>query len=183
MRITELAALDLGNWITKIKNKSILHRALFHLGYVTVLWIAAGFVCFSWLIDPLAVYLFSTCSGMMIFGSGLLLFLDPIEKEAAKVKQELHHEILKHLSEIYECSIVDILSKAKIRHFVDARAIFAFILRNNCGESLSEIGQALERDHSSVSHLVKRTEDMIFIKDEKTCRAVNLIQEKLFNQQ
>jgi chromosomal replication initiation ATPase DnaA len=126
------------------------------------------------------IYLFATGSIILIMVSGLLLFLDPTEQEHEKQKQVIRYELLKILSEEFQCSIPDIIGKSRLGNVVDARGVFAYALRTFENQKLREIAEQLEKDHSSVIFLIKRTEDLIFTKDQRICNAVNKIKEKLF---
>lgn len=161
---------------------SIIHRALFHLGYFLILWTLAGFICFRWITDPFMTYLFGSVTTLLSAGSGLLLFLDPIEKERLGNEQKRQFEMLKILSEIFECDINEIRGRSRFQNHVDARGVFVYMLRIHSKMRLTSIADLIDRDHTSVIHLVKRTEDLLFTKHERITEAVEKIKTKLFNQ-
>ena len=57
---------------------------------------------------------------------------------------------------------VDILQKNRIRNVVEARMIYALLLRE-IGHSLSSIGSTLGKDHTTIIHYVKTLRSLLDI--------------------
>jgi len=55
----------------------------------------------------------------------------------------------------YEMEYEDLLGKVKIQRYVDARAELSRILRRR-GLSYPQIGKVINRDHTSIIHLVRK---------------------------
>lgn len=68
---------------------------------------------------------------------------------------------LEIVAEWFDISIKDILGPRRTRNLVNARSVVAFILRNYTSMSLPEIGEFLDRDHSSVIAAVKRIDTLV----------------------
>ncbi len=110
------------------------------------------------------------------------MFLDPIEKERMGRDQQLQYNILKIISDAYQCDIDEIRGRSRLADHIDARGIFAYILRQQCEKRLKEVGDIMDRDHTSIMNLVKRTEDLLFTKNVRCTQTVNQIKLQLFNQ-
>lgn len=60
----------------------------------------------------------------------------------------------------------DILSSSRSREVAVPRQIAIYLTRELCGYSTPRIGAAFGRDHSTVMHACKKTEEMIKTSDE-----------------
>ena len=56
---------------------------------------------------------------------------------------------------------IQINSKTRRREYVEARAIYFKLLRDNTRMSLANIGKTMSRDHATVLHSVRRVDDWI----------------------
>ena len=69
-------------------------------------------------------------------------------------KEQLAKDILNTVSNYYGVSIEDIKGKCRKRKIVKPRQIIMFLLRTKARMVLSDIGDVLNRDHTTVIHSI-----------------------------
>jgi chromosomal replication initiator protein len=69
-------------------------------------------------------------------------------------REELASDILKTVSNYYGVSIEDIKGKCRKRKIVKPRQIIMFLLRTKARMVLSDIGEVMNRDHTTVIHSI-----------------------------
>ena len=74
--------------------------------------------------------------------------------------------IIKEAAKRFNVSESDILSSSRSREVAVPRQIAIYLTRELCGYSTPRIGAAFGRDHSTVMHACKKTEEMIKTSDE-----------------
>lgn len=168
--------------IDRLTPKNIIARAFANLMMFASCWLCAATICFFYITTPFTAFLYGSIMTILIAGAGLLLFLDPVEKEKLGRMQELRWKLLKILSEQYNCKVNDIIGRSKQSRYVDPRCLFAYVIRKNSDMTLVEIGAELSISHASVAHLIQRAEDLLYMKNTEACKAMEIINEKLFNQ-
>ena len=88
-------------------------------------------------------------------------------------------EVLELVAETYSLSVEQLLSKSRSRHVAFPRQIAMFLLRENSGFSLPQIGEILGgRDHSTVLYGADKVSALVDT-DEDFRREVSAIQQKL----
>jgi len=68
--------------------------------------------------------------------------------------------ILNDVCNYYGIKVSDIKGRSRLRKFVEARHIFCYLAREHTYSSLSEIGLAVNRDHSNVVHSVRKVKHL-----------------------
>lgn len=63
--------------------------------------------------------------------------------------------IMKAVGDTCGVTVEDIMSRTRLREFVDARQLYCYIMREKFGLSLSKIGKTINRDHATAIHSVK----------------------------
>lgn len=80
--------------------------------------------------------------------------------------QPFRNEIREKVCYEFECSLEEFLSKSRKRKIVDARGVYCHLVRKHTNDTLMRIAIEIGwRDHASVINLIKRTEDLIYVKD------------------
>ncbi|MBT1702927.1 helix-turn-helix domain-containing protein [Chryseosolibacter indicus] len=74
--------------------------------------------------------------------------------------------VLNMVADAFGCSVAEIKGSVKKKTFSDARCVYSYIMRHQCGESFMSIGLALNKDHSTVVEQIERMNSMIFTKEE-----------------
>ena len=69
-------------------------------------------------------------------------------------KQQLASDILNTVSNYYGISIEDIKGKCRKRRIVKPRQVIMFLLRTKARMVLSDIGEVMNRDHTTVIHSI-----------------------------
>jgi hypothetical protein len=93
----------------------------------------------------------------------------------------MNDEIIKLVEQIV-CESLNITphqlhSKNRLKQFVFARHLFAYIMRKHYNFTFIEIAKYLNKHHATVMHSVKDTQNFVAINDYKTCNALKLIYE------
>tara|TARA_R110000803_G_scaffold33964_1_gene74288 strand:- start:263 stop:748 length:486 start_codon:yes stop_codon:yes gene_type:complete len=68
-------------------------------------------------------------------------------------------KIIKEIVENY--FKIDIATKTRVRQYVEARAIYYKLLRDNTRMSLATIGKTMNRDHATALHSIRKIEDWL----------------------
>lgn len=89
------------------------------------------------------------------------LMLLKTASESSLVKSQ---EVLTLVSETLDVSKDLLLDKNRTRHVVDARNIYCYLVKKvaKIEISLSDLGKILNKDHATVLHACRKTEDLIF---------------------
>ena len=74
---------------------------------------------------------------------------------AARYRRDQGEPLLEEVAGIFGVSVASLRKKDRRAVLADARAVVAFLLRER-GWTLMEIAGLLERDHSTVHHLIRR---------------------------
>lgn len=69
--------------------------------------------------------------------------------------------IVEKIAAYYNLSVEDILGKGKTKNIANARQTAIYLMRKLTGLTLAEIGSALNRDHSTVLHSIRKIEESI----------------------
>jgi len=69
-------------------------------------------------------------------------------------KQQLASDILNTVTNYYGVSIEDIKGKCRKRKIVKPRQVIMFLLRTKARMVLSDIGEVMNRDHTTVIHSI-----------------------------
>ena len=69
-------------------------------------------------------------------------------------KEQLANDILRTVTNYYGVSIEDIKGKCRKRKIVKPRQVIMFLLRTKARMVLSDIGEVMNRDHTTVSHSI-----------------------------
>lgn len=69
--------------------------------------------------------------------------------------------VLTSAAEIFDVPKACLMGVGRTRHLAEPRFAFYAIVRTKLGASLPEIGHAVNRDHTSVMHGLKRAEDLM----------------------
>jgi hypothetical protein len=93
----------------------------------------------------------------------------------------MNDEIIKLVEQIV-CESLNITPhqlhcRNRIKQFVFARHLFAYIMRKHYNFTFIEIAKYLKKHHATVMHSVKDTQNFVSINDYKTCNALKLIYE------
>lgn len=73
----------------------------------------------------------------------------------------IEQDIISDVADIYGITVDNILSRRRIRRYVDARAVVSYILCATQGFSTNEVGRVLNRNHSSIVYFNKKTKDWL----------------------
>jgi len=73
-------------------------------------------------------------------------------------------EVLQIVSEVTNVFQDDIISHKRNREIVTARALFSYICRHKMKKSLKYIGRFINRDHSTVIHLISNYDNYLNMK-------------------
>ena len=73
----------------------------------------------------------------------------------------IEREIISDVADIYGITVDNILSRRRIRRYVDARAVVCYLLCFTQGFSTTEVGEVLNRSHSSIVYFNKKTKDWL----------------------
>jgi len=70
-------------------------------------------------------------------------------------------DVMRAVCQIYNITPDDIYSKNRTQHILYARHTFNYICRRTLRMSLESIGRIINRDHSTIIHSVRQTQDLI----------------------
>ena len=84
--------------------------------------------------------------------------------------------ILNIIARVFGCPVEMIISKSRSRVNTDARALLCTILRELYGWQLSEIGSALNLDHSTIVVAVKKAKTLYTVDMELHLKATKVIE-------
>lgn len=70
-------------------------------------------------------------------------------------------DAMRVVCQVYNITPDDIYSKNRTQHILYARHTFNYICRRTLTMSLESIGRIINRDHSTIIHSVKQTQDLI----------------------
>ena len=70
-------------------------------------------------------------------------------------------DVMRAICQIYNITPDDIYSKNRTQHILYARHTFNYICRRTLRMSLESIGRIINRDHSTIIHSVRQTQDLI----------------------
>ena len=88
--------------------------------------------------------------------------VERISKDVIRSEKSYAPEfIIEKIAAYYNLSVEDILGKGKTKNIANARQIAIYLMRKLTGLTLAEIGGALNRDHSTVLHSIRKIEDSI----------------------
>lgn len=73
----------------------------------------------------------------------------------------IEQDIINDVADIYGITPNDILSKRRIRRYVDARAVVSYLLYYIKGLTTTEVGKLLNRNHASVIYFNRKAEDWL----------------------
>ena len=73
----------------------------------------------------------------------------------------IQDKIISDVADFFGISASDILSRRRVRRYVDARAVVCHLLCRTQGYSTTEAGKAINRDHATVVYFNKKTLDWI----------------------
>ncbi len=73
----------------------------------------------------------------------------------------IEQDIISDVADMYGITVDNILSRRRIRRYVDARAVVCYLLCFTQGYSTTEVGKVINRDHSSVVYFNKKTTDWL----------------------
>ena len=83
-------------------------------------------------------------------------------------------KILEDVCDYYDVKMEYVKSKDRFQNLVDARQVYCYLCRNYTVASLSEIGNLINRDHSTVVWSVNKINDFIDV-DKSTSRDIEFI--------
>ena len=69
-------------------------------------------------------------------------------------KEQLSNDIIDTVSKYYGISIKDLKGKCRKRKIVKPRQVIMFLLRTKARMMLSDIGEVMNRDHTTVIHSI-----------------------------
>jgi chromosomal replication initiation ATPase DnaA len=92
-------------------------------------------------------------------------------------KRPTREAIMEAVCEEFMVTVEELRSDLRNRNLFNARSAYAYISRKY-GETFQRIGIELNRDHSTVTHQVKKMEDFEFTKDP-VIKQVRLIEQQL----
>ena len=88
--------------------------------------------------------------------------VERISKDVIRSEKSYAPEfIIEKIAAYYNLSVEDILGKGKTKNIANARQTAIYLMRKLTGLTLAEIGGALNRDHSTVLHSIRKIEDSI----------------------
>jgi len=82
----------------------------------------------------------------------------------------------------FRCSYEDVLSSDKRRNVFYARATIAYVFRKYFCETLVQIGERLNRDHSSITWSIQRIEELIIVNEGRFVEKLRGIEQRLGNE-
>lgn len=73
----------------------------------------------------------------------------------------IEQDIISDVADIYGITVDNILSRRRVRRYVDARAVISYILYYIKGLTTTEVGDVLNRTHASVIYFNRKAEDWL----------------------
>ena len=73
----------------------------------------------------------------------------------------IENEIISDVADFYGITASNILSKRRVRRYVDARTVVCYLLRYVCTMTTTEIGDVVHLDHTSVVYHNKKAQDWL----------------------
>lgn len=70
-------------------------------------------------------------------------------------------KIIKDVADIFGITVKNILSRRRIRRYVDARVVVSHLLCAYLGMSTTEAGKVINRNHSSIVYFNRKAEDWL----------------------
>ena len=70
-------------------------------------------------------------------------------------------DAMRVVCQVYQITPDDIYSRIRKQHILYARHTFNYVCRKTLGMSLDSIGRIINRDHSTIIHSVRQTQDLI----------------------
>ena len=92
----------------------------------------------------------------------------------------IEQEIISDVADIYGITVDNIISRRRIRKYVDARVVVSYVLYYFRSVTLMEIGKRLNRSHASIIYFNRKADDwmrMPAINDEGY-KAIKKLKEK-----
>lgn len=65
----------------------------------------------------------------------------------------------------FDCTIAQLTKPRGRGHVIDAKMVYAYLIRKHLKDTVTKIGKDLNLDHSSIVNLLKRMDDMICTRD------------------
>ena len=97
-------------------------------------------------------------------------------------RQLILNEILKFVCDFHEESLEEILSKKRIQNLVEVRQLYSYLAKTHALEfTFGEIGNVLNKDHSSIVHSVNAIKNRMVISNDYVYKVGVL--EEAFKQQ
>jgi len=82
-------------------------------------------------------------------------------------RQLILHEILNFVCDFHEESLEEILSKKRIQNLVEVRQLYSYLAKTHALEfTFGEIGNVLNKDHSSIVHSVNAIKNRMVISND-----------------
>lgn len=73
----------------------------------------------------------------------------------------IEQEIISDVADIYGITVDNILSRRRLRKYVDARCVISYVLYYVKKATLADIGRALNRTHATIIYFNKKAEDWV----------------------
>lgn len=83
-----------------------------------------------------------------------------IKKERIRFLVAVYFDILQSISDVMELPIREVMSKSRRRDVSDARSIFIGIAYSNFGCTTIELGEFINRHHSSIVHSIAKNDSL-----------------------
>lgn len=82
-------------------------------------------------------------------------------------RETILHEILKFVCDYFEENLQEILSKKRIQNLVEVRQLYSYLAKTHALEfTFGEIGNVLNKDHSSIVHSVNVVKNRLAISND-----------------
>lgn len=69
--------------------------------------------------------------------------------------------LIQNVCDHFGINIHNIADKTRKREYVEARGIISYHLRRRTNKSFMDIGELFNKDHASIMHYIKRTENLM----------------------
>jgi len=73
----------------------------------------------------------------------------------------IENDIISDVADMYGITTSDILSKRRVRRYVDARKVISHVLYHGLGMTLSEIGRILHCTHATIIYFNRKADDWL----------------------
>jgi len=94
-----------------------------------------------------------------------------------KIINDLDYNLVECISDIFDVPEDVIFSKRRLRHIIDARKCYCYVIRKNSNMPLKRIGASISVDHATVLHSVRSCENIMTF-DKIYRDKVNQVEEK-----